>query len=296
MDIRNPFLLRRRPATVGAYGWKIHFTRNSIHFLRAETQAQRIEKRTLIGCTLVGIHLAVSKVGRAFRYSASRAGAQMNHHQGPTVQPRADRVHDRRDDANAWRGHGEGVHPLGADCFGDFTKTPKAVVPIAHCRFAFPAYLCAGKRSRPAASGAGSPTQIGRVTAQNSPEEQVRKGRPKRALSTLIPRVSGRSLDRMTAHTREQHADLLRTATGPVSGPLWTPKHLARRYVPLSAGFSQTRRQLGSRVPCDCGRPSRTIGTDSSGLPPSCVKKPIACMRAEGADGRPKRIERHHVR
>ena len=223
----------------------------------------------------------------------------MNHHQGPTVQPRADRVHDRRDDANAWRGHGEGVHPLGADCFGDFTKTPKAVVPIAHCRFAFPAYLCAGKRSRPAASGAGSPTQIGRVTAQNSPEEQVRKGRPKRALSTLIPRVSGRSLDRMTAHTREQHADLLRTATGPDSGPLWTPKHLVR-YVPgcdasLSAGFSPARRRLGGGVPCGCARLARPIVADLAGLPPSCAKKTIACPRAAGPDDRPKRIGRHHV-
>ena len=272
----------------------IHSKPNSIHFSRAANRPQRIEKRTLIGRTPVGAHLAVPKVGRAFRYSASRTGAQMNHRQGPTVQPRADRVHDRRDDADAWRG--QGVHPLGADCLGDFTKTPKAVVPIAHCRFAFPAYLCVGKRSRPAASGAGSPTQIGRVTAQNSPEEQVRKGRPKRALSTLIPRVSGRSLDRMTAHTREQHADLSRTATGPVSGPLWTPKHLARRYVPLSAGFSQTRRRLGSRVPCDCGRSARTIGTDSSGPHPSCAKKAIACTRAEGADGRPKRIGRHHAR
>jgi hypothetical protein len=100
----------------------------------------------------------------------------------------------------------------------------------------------------------------------------------------------------MTAHSREQHADLLRTATGPVSGPLWTPKHLARRYVPLSAGFSPARRRLGGGVPCGCARLARPIVADLAGLPPSCTKKTIACPRAAGPGGRPKRIERHHVR
>jgi hypothetical protein len=58
-DIGIPFLPRRYPATVGAYGSKIHFTRNSIHFSRTDNQSQRLENNLLISRKSAGTRLAL---------------------------------------------------------------------------------------------------------------------------------------------------------------------------------------------------------------------------------------------
>ena len=159
------------------------------------------------------------------------------------AQSGADRLPGHADDAEVrGGGHGDGVDPLATGRFEDGTPTPEAFRPAARCRFACPECHCARKRCLSAASDAGSPAQQGTFPTGNRPRKQVRKGRPKRALSTLFSWVSGRRLDLMSAHTLEQPADLLRTATFRDPGPLPTPKHLVR-YVPrcdalLSAGFS----------------------------------------------------------
>jgi hypothetical protein len=101
----------------------------------------------------------------------------MNHHSGPTAQARADAFHRLHDD----------VMPI-----------PEAFVPTARCYLTCPACPCSERRSLSAASGGGLPTRKGRASAENPRKNQVRKGRPKRALSSLISRVSG-GRDRLSA-------------------------------------------------------------------------------------------------
>jgi hypothetical protein len=90
-------------------------------------------------------------------------GAQMNHHSGPTVQPRADACYRLHDD----------VMPI-----------PKACVPTARCHLTCPACPCSECRSLSAASGGGLPTQKGTSSAGNPRKNQVRKGRPPGVLSS----------------------------------------------------------------------------------------------------------------
>ncbi len=89
----------------------------------------------------------------------------MNHHSGPTVQPRADAFYRLHDD----------VMPI-----------PEVFVPTGRCHLTGPACSCSACRSLFAASGGGIPTQKGTGSAENPRKNQVRKGRPKRALSSLI--------------------------------------------------------------------------------------------------------------
>ena len=89
----------------------------------------------------------------------------MNHHDGPTVQPRADALHRLHDD----------VMPI-----------PEALVPIGRCRRACAECLCIEKGSLSATSGAGLPTHEGTGIIENPPKDQVRKGHPRRALSTFF--------------------------------------------------------------------------------------------------------------
>jgi len=94
----------------------------------------------------------------------------MNHHDGPTVQARADTFYLPCDD----------VMPI-----------PEAFVPTGRCHLTCAACPGSEYRSLSAATGRGLPTQKGTGFAQKPRKNQVRKGRPKRALSSLISRVSG---------------------------------------------------------------------------------------------------------
>jgi hypothetical protein len=162
----------------------------------------------------------------------------MSHHDGPIVQPRADAFYRLQDD----------VMPI-----------LEALVPTGRCRLACSECLCIEKGGLSAASGAGLPPHNGSGDTENPPKDQVRKGRPNRALSSLFPRVSESRLDVMNAHTRERPADPSSAATCPHSGPLLFRGHLARCYAPLSAAFSRSRRRRGRRVPRGGARPVQAI-------------------------------------
>ena len=185
----------------------------------------------------------------------------MSHQDGPTAQPGADAFYRLHDD----------VMPI-----------PEAFVPTGRCRLACSECRCIEKGSLSAASGAGLPTHNGTGTAEDPRKNQVRKGRPKRALSTLISRVSGRRLEVMTAHTREQPADRSNAATDPHSGPLPTLEHMAGRHASPSVTFSPSRRRPVRRVDFDASRVAQTIEAASGGPPPSCVKEATAGKRARG--------------
>jgi hypothetical protein len=183
----------------------------------------------------------------------------MNHHDGPTVQARAVafyRLHD------------------------DVTPIPEAFAPTARCHLTCPA--CPGSECRilSAATGRGLRTQKGTGSAENQRKNQVRKGRPRRVLSSLISRVSGGRLEVMNAHTGEQPADRSNAAICPHPGPLLLRRHLARRHAPHSAAFSPSRRRADHRVPFDgAGVVQATIAA-SRGRPLSCVKEATAGKRA----------------
>jgi hypothetical protein len=182
----------------------------------------------------------------------------MNHHDGPTVLPRADafyRVHD------------------------DVMPIPEALVPTRGCRLACSEHLCIKKGSLSAASGAGLPTHNGTGVTENPPKDQVRKGRPRRALSSLFPRVSEGRLDVMNAHTRERPADPSSAATCPHSGPLLPRRHLARRLAPLSVAFSPSRRRPCGHVPFDGAGVVQGILAALDDRPPSCAREAIAGKR-----------------
>jgi hypothetical protein len=189
----------------------------------------------------------------------------MNHHDGPTVQARADTFY------------------LPCD---DVTPIPEAFVPTARCHLTCPACPCSECRSLFAASGGGLPTQKGTGSAENPRKNQVRKGRPKRVLSSLISRVSGGRLEVMNAHTREQPADRSNAAICPYSGPLRLRRHPVRRPAPLSAAFSPVRRRADHRVPFDgtgvfdgAGVVQAMIAA-SGGRPRSCAKEATGSKRA----------------
>ena len=242
------------------------------------TNPNALKISSLICRKSAGTRLAVSKVGPAFRCPASRVeGAQMSHHDGPTVQPRADAFYRLHDD----------VMPI-----------PEAFVPTGRCRLACPECLCIEKGSLSAASGAGLPTHKGTGVTENPPQDQVRKGRPKRVLSTLFSRVSGGRLEVMNAHTREQPADRSNAAICPHSGPLLPRRHLARRHAPPSVAFSPSRRRPGGRVPFDGAGVVQTIVAASGGRPLSCAKEATAGKRCGrgGSDERHRRIDRRCVR
>ncbi len=178
----------------------------------------------------------------------------MSHHHRPTVQRCVGTLHRLREDANAEVMNGDTVNPLTA--------------------------------------GAGLETYGGTGIIENPPNDQVRKDGPSRALSSLIPRVPGRRLYAMNAHTPEQLADPSSAGTYQYLlshyGPLLTLKHLAevlhstpngvrmtlaRRREPLSVALSQSRRRLGRRVYFDTAGVAKAIaeagrGT-SGGRPPS---------------------------
>ena len=183
----------------------------------------------------------------------------MNHHDGPTVLPRADafyRVHD------------------------DVMPIPEAFVPTARCHLTGPACPCSECRSLIAASGGALPTQKGMGSAENPRKNQVRKGRPKRVLSSLISRVLGGRLEVMNTHTREQPADRSNAEICPHPGPLLLRRHLARRHAPHSAAFSPSRRRTDHRVPFDGAGVVQAMIAASGGRPLSCAKEDAAGKRA----------------
>jgi hypothetical protein len=183
----------------------------------------------------------------------------MNHHSGPTAQARA---------VAFYRLHAD-VMPI-----------PEAFVPTGRCHLTCPACPCSECRSLFAASGGGLPTRKGTGSAENPRKNQVRKGRPKRALSSLISRVSGGRLEIMNAHPREQLADPLSAAICPHSGPLLLSRHLARRDALHSAAFSPSRRRAGHRVLLDGAGVVQAMIAASDGRPLSCAKEATAGKRA----------------
>ncbi len=127
----------------------------------------------------------------------------MSHYHRPIGQPRAGTFSGLRGDAAPRVRQGDGVNALAAGRLEDGMPIPKVFVTTARCRLACPACPCSDDRNLSAAAGAGLPTHKGAGTAENPPKDQVRKGRPPGALSTLIPQVSGRRLGAMTVPTRE---------------------------------------------------------------------------------------------
>jgi len=208
----------------------------------------------------------------------------MSHHYGPTVQPRAGTFASLRGDAALWVRQGEGVNAFAANRFADVMPIPEMYIPTTRRRLACPERPCIGKGSPSAASCSGLPARKGAGNAKNPPEDQVRKGRPKRVLSSLIPRVSGRRLDVMDAHTREQPADRSNAATCPDSGHLPTLEHMAGRHASPAVAFSPSCRRPGNRVHFDGARLVQAIVAASSGRPPSCAKEATAgkCARGVG--------------
>jgi hypothetical protein len=182
----------------------------------------------------------------------------MSHHDGPIVQPRADAFYRLQDD----------VMPI-----------LEALVPTGRCRLACSECLCIEKGGLSAASGAGLPPHNGSGDTENPPKDQVRKGRPNRALSSLFPRVSESRLDVMNAHTRERPADPSSAATCPHSGPLLLRGHLARCNAPLSAAFSPSRRRPDRRVPFDGAGVVQGILAALDDRPPSCAREATAGKR-----------------
>ena len=89
----------------------------------------------------------------------------MSHQDGLTLQPRADALYRLHD----------GVMPI-----------PEAFDPTGRCRLACPECPCIEKGRLSAASGAGFSTLKGTGTAEDPRKNQVRKGRPRRALSTFF--------------------------------------------------------------------------------------------------------------
>ena len=206
----------------------------------------------------------------------------MSHYHGSTVQPRTGTFSSLRGDAALWVRQGERVNAFAANRFADVMPIPEMYVSTTRRRLACPERPCIGKGRPSAASCSGLPARKGAGNAKNPPEDQVRKGRPKRVLSTLFPQVSGCRLDVMDAHTREQPADPSSAATDPHSGPLPTLEHMAGRHASPSVAFSPSRRRPGSRVHFDGAGLMQTIVAASSGRPPSCAKEATAGKRAWG--------------
>jgi len=218
----------------------------------------------------------------------------LSHQHGPTVQPRAGTLLRLRGDGAPWVRHGVGLNPLAAGRFEDVMPLPEMLVPTGRCRLACPECPCIEKGRLSAAAGLPRHKNTGPV--ENPPKDQVRKGRPPGALSTLIARVPGRRLDAMTAPTREQPADRSSAAACPHCGPLLMRKHLARRHAPLSVAFPPSRRRLRRRVRFDGAGVVQATRAESGARPPSCAKEAIGCTRAGGADERHRRIDRRYVR
>jgi hypothetical protein len=206
----------------------------------------------------------------------------MSHYHRPIGQPRAGKFSGLRGDAAPRVRQGDGVNALAAGRLEDAMPIPKAFVPTARCRLACPACPCSDDRNLSAAAGAGLPTHKGAGTAENPPKDQVRKGRPPGALSTLIPQVPGRRLGAMTVPTREQPANPSSAATSPHSGPLPTREHPVGRHARLSAAFFPSRRRRGRRVRFDAARAEKAITAETGGRPPWCAKAAIARTRAGG--------------
>ena len=196
-------------------------------------------------------------------------GGRMNHDHKQIGQPRAGRLSGLRGDAAPWVRQGEGVIARAAGRLEDAMPIPKPFVPTARCRRAYPACPCSDDRNLSAAAGAGRPIHKGAGTVENPPKDQVRKGRPPGALSSLNPRVPGRRLFAMTVPTREQPPDPSSAATHPHSGPLSMREHPARR-------------RRGRRVRFDAARTEKAITAQTGGCPPGYAKAAIARTRAGG--------------
>ncbi len=210
----------------------------------------------------------------------------MSQHQRPTVQPRAGKLQRLHEAADAGVMHGDRVNPLAAGRLEDAMPTPRTFVSTGRCRLACHERPCSEDGSITAGAHGGT------GTIENPPNNPVRKDGPSRVLSSLIPRVSGRRLYAMNAHTLEQPADSSSAGTYRYLlshyGPLLTLKHLAevlhstpngvrmtlaRRREPLSVALSQSRRRLGRRVYFDAARVAKAIDAASGGRSPSCAEE-----------------------
>ena len=216
----------------------------------------------------------------------------------PTIQAHADAFTGLRDDADR-------VNPLAARRFEGALPTSRTFVPTGRCRLACHERPCIEEGSiaaggqtvscgvcvRPrgvavatqatlsAAASAGLPSHNGAGNTENPSEVQVRKGRPKRVLSTLFAQVSGGRLEVMNAHTREQLADRSNAAICPHSGPLLPRRHLARRHAPPSVAFSPSRRRPCGHVPFDGAGVVPGIVAASGDHPLSCAREATAGKR-----------------
>ena len=216
----------------------------------------------------------------------------MSYDYRPTVQAHADAFTDLRDDADR-------VNPLSARRFEDAMPTPRTFVSTGRCRLACHERPCIEQGSiaaggqtvscgvcvRPrgvaaatqatlsAAASAGLPSHNGAGTTENPSEVQVRKGRPKRVLSTLFPQVSGGRLEVMNAQTREQPADRSNAVICPHSGPLRLPRHPACRRACHHVPFDGTGGLDGAGV-------VQAMIAASGGRPRSCAKETTGSKRA----------------
>ncbi len=208
----------------------------------------------------------------------------MSHDHRHIGQPRAGtgRLSGLRGDAAPWVRQDEGVIAPAAGRLKEAMRLLKAFVPTARCRLAHPVCTCSDDRNLAAAASAGLPTHKDAGAVENPPKDQVRKGRPPGALSSLIPQVQRRRLGAMTVPTREHPADSSRAATYPHPGHLPTREHPAGRYARLSAAFSTSRRRRGRRVRFDAARAEKAITAQTGGRPPWCAKEAIARTRAGG--------------
>ena len=109
----------------------------------------------------------------------------MSHHHRPTVQPRLGTLYRARDGADAGVMNADRVNPV-ADKDTSITAATHATVS--------------------AAAGAGFLSHRRRGTGDNPPNGQVRKARPKGALSGSISRVPAGTLWVMRSHIQEQPA------------------------------------------------------------------------------------------
>ena len=210
----------------------------------------------------------------------------MSHHWRPTVQPRAGTLQRLRDAADAGVMHGTGSTPSLPGASRMRCRHPgrssRQVAVVSRVMSALAAKMrthgVRGGARMARRRNAATLSANGTGTGENPPKNQVRKDGPSRVLSSLFPRVSGRTLYAMNAHTREQLADPSNAGTYRYLlshyGPLLTLKHLAevlhstpngvrmtlaRRREPLSIALSQSRRRLGRRVYFDAFRVAQAI-------------------------------------
>ena len=182
----------------------------------------------------------------------------MNHHDGPTVQPRADAFYRLHDD----------VMPI-----------LEAHVPAGRCRRACSECLCIGKGTCPRLPAPVFQRTRGRALPKTRRKIKSERGARDARFQPFFAQVSEGRLEVMNAHTREQLADRSNASICPHSGPLLPRRHLARRLAPLSVAFSPSRRRPCGHVPFDGAGVVPGIVAASGDHPLSCAREATAGKR-----------------